>query len=562
MKKKVFIIALDGADYNLTKSMLPRMPNLNKLVQQGISLKLGTTTPNISPTAWASFMTGTLPAKHRILDFTSRDNKGNPVDFSLLRGNTLWKILSDADKKVVVFNVPVTFPPEKVNGILISGFPVPTGAKNYTYPQSVAGELGKQGWDFSDVPTQSYSSRMLTPFLADLIKRLSQRTNATLSMMEKYPWDFFMVHFMETDKILHEFLNFTRRDLVSRKDYKNYKTTVEDFFCCLDEHLGKILERLGEEVNVIVVSDHGFSPCRQSFYTNTWLLEKGYLMLKSDLLTKFKYALFKTFLSPIHLYNYLPDRVKRRIRKQVDEKYYQDSKQTKPLARFLQFLVSFTLKSFLLSKNDIDWDKTTAYPIGNAAITEIFVNRDVVPNPEQVLAELKLDLQKLIDPMGNKPLFNRIVSGRDAFGENDDLADLVAFDYNFETISINHFLFLSNRCLTKNFWFPNRASHNMEGIFIASGPDFVKGIIPPPHENLEQVHIIDCAPTILHLFGLSVPNRMDGKVKKEIFTPGTEAASSDVKIDTMSTVSAKKEFYWEEEEEREVKDRLREMGYL
>jgi len=66
--------------------------------------------------------------------------------------------------------------------------------------------LGKQGWDFSDVPTQSYSSKMRTPFLADLLKRLSQRTNATLSMMEKYPWDFFMVHFMEADKILHEFL--------------------------------------------------------------------------------------------------------------------------------------------------------------------------------------------------------------------------------------------------------------------------------------------------------------------------------------------------------------------
>jgi len=139
MNKKVFIIGLDGADYNLTKSMLSRMPNLNKLVRQGIFLKLGTTTPNISPTDWASFMTGTLPAKHRILDFTSRNDKGNPVDFSLLRANTLWKILSDADKKVVVFNVPVTFPPEKVNGILVSGFPVPTDAKNYTYPKSVAG---------------------------------------------------------------------------------------------------------------------------------------------------------------------------------------------------------------------------------------------------------------------------------------------------------------------------------------------------------------------------------------------------------------------------------------
>jgi len=151
---KLVILGLDGMDPVLIEKYMSKgkLPHFSKLSEQGSYAKLETTIPSISPVAWSSFMTGCHPAKHNIFDFLSRDPKtylpdlssariGSPKKvFSLGKYNIplskpeikglrksipFWKILGDNGIFSTVLRIPVTFPPEKFRGHLLSGMCAP-----------------------------------------------------------------------------------------------------------------------------------------------------------------------------------------------------------------------------------------------------------------------------------------------------------------------------------------------------------------------------------------------------------------------------------------------------
>ena len=73
--RRVVVIGLDGLDPGLTERWMGegRLPNLQKLAEQGVFERLGTTLPAITPAAWSSFATGTDASRHNIFDFITRD---------------------------------------------------------------------------------------------------------------------------------------------------------------------------------------------------------------------------------------------------------------------------------------------------------------------------------------------------------------------------------------------------------------------------------------------------------------------------------------------------------
>jgi predicted AlkP superfamily phosphohydrolase/phosphomutase len=152
--RRAVIIGLDGLEPSLAERYMDEglMPNLAKLRKTGSYARLRTTTPAISPVAWSSFMTGSNPAKHNIFDFLSRDPKTYLPDLSSARigkpGRVLslgkyniplakpsirglrksipfWKILGERGIFSTVLRVPITFPPEKFAGHLLSGMCAP-----------------------------------------------------------------------------------------------------------------------------------------------------------------------------------------------------------------------------------------------------------------------------------------------------------------------------------------------------------------------------------------------------------------------------------------------------
>src|ERR1700720_4157015 len=152
--KRAVILGFDGMDPELTERFIAegRLPNLAKLREQGTFRKLRTTYPPISPVAWSTFMTGVNPGKHNIYDFLARDLSnylpylssaeikgpkrhwkigkytiplGAPRIKGMRRGTPFWHWLGEAGIFCSVIRVPVTFPPEKFSGVLLSGMCVP-----------------------------------------------------------------------------------------------------------------------------------------------------------------------------------------------------------------------------------------------------------------------------------------------------------------------------------------------------------------------------------------------------------------------------------------------------
>jgi predicted AlkP superfamily phosphohydrolase/phosphomutase len=152
--KRGVILGFDGMDPELTERFIAegRLPNLAKLRDHGTFRKLRTTYPAISPVAWSTFMTGVNPGKHNIYDFLARDLSnylpylssaeikgpkrsfkigkytvplGGPRIKGMRRGTPFWHWLGEAGIFCSVIRVPVTFPPEKFPGVLLSGMCVP-----------------------------------------------------------------------------------------------------------------------------------------------------------------------------------------------------------------------------------------------------------------------------------------------------------------------------------------------------------------------------------------------------------------------------------------------------
>jgi predicted AlkP superfamily phosphohydrolase/phosphomutase len=151
---RLIVLGLDGMEPTLAEKFMAegKLPNLARLKKEGSYARLRTTTPAISPVAWSSFMTGSEPSKHNIFDFLSRDPRTYLPDLSsarigkpkrtlalgkyliplskpeirgLRKSVPFWKILGEKGVFSTVLRVPITFPPEKFKGHLLSGMCAP-----------------------------------------------------------------------------------------------------------------------------------------------------------------------------------------------------------------------------------------------------------------------------------------------------------------------------------------------------------------------------------------------------------------------------------------------------
>ena len=152
--KRAVVLGFDGMDPELCSRYMKegKLPNLAALRDKGTFQPLATTHPPISPVAWATFLTGVQPGKHNIYDFLARDKQsylpylssaqiggpkrqlkigrfviplGKPQIKSLRKARPFWHYLGDAGVFCNVIRVPITFPPEKFSGVLLSGMCVP-----------------------------------------------------------------------------------------------------------------------------------------------------------------------------------------------------------------------------------------------------------------------------------------------------------------------------------------------------------------------------------------------------------------------------------------------------
>jgi predicted AlkP superfamily phosphohydrolase/phosphomutase len=152
--KKIVFLGLDGLDPRLTERLMAegKLPNLARLAAEGSYTRLRTTFPALSPVAWSTFATGVSPAKHNIFDFLDRSLKTYVPQLSSARvgrparvlrvgrlriplsrtpvelrrkSQPFWKILGRQGIDCTILRVPITFPPEKFDGRMLSAMCTP-----------------------------------------------------------------------------------------------------------------------------------------------------------------------------------------------------------------------------------------------------------------------------------------------------------------------------------------------------------------------------------------------------------------------------------------------------
>jgi predicted AlkP superfamily phosphohydrolase/phosphomutase len=545
---KVFCIGLDGATFDLIQPFIAqgKLPTFKKLMERGAWSELRSTVPPVTASAWSSFMTGKNPGAHGLYDFMQR--RANSYDLAPVSardrdGKAIWDLMGDAGKRVIVMNVPVTWLPQPVNGLLITGMLTPRNAENYTYPKELAEELRREIGDYIVYSDEVYSKGRGETFLNALKYSATQRVRAADYLLQKYPADFFMLVFPETDTVSHGL--WSAYDPTHHDHNPAEAEKLRDGILEIYEHIDGLLERLitnhQSPISILLMSDHGHGPVRNFLYVNNFLAQRGYLKFKSNLASQLKRAAFQLGLTPRFAYNLLLAIGLGKLRRTLDKRRG---------GRGL-------LKRFFLSFGDVDWSRTRAYSIGY--IGEVHINlrgrepQGIVSPGEEyehVRDVVITSLRELTLPDG-APLVEHIWKKEEIYhgAHLANAPDILFLPRNLETIAFGDFEFGSNKVIEKSFGVSS--SHRMNGIFVASGAGIKNA------GEFSGAQLIDLAPTILHLMGLPVPTDMDGRVVTEAL-----ADARAVEYGGTSAGNAVTRDGYSEEEEKEVIERLADLGYI
>ncbi len=555
MSHKVLVIGLDGATFDLLKPWMEEghLPHLKKLIATGTSGELESTFPPLTAAAWVSFATGVNPGKHGLFDFVFPRNGSYDVlvaNPTLRADKAMWNIASQHGKQVAIISVPMTYPPEPVNGLMMSCFMTPGPHSEYTYPRELKRELIEKGFHFETAISEKHRSGDILKFLNEVAFSTKNRIETVLYLMQHKPWDLFAFVFQSPDLLQHELWRLfdPTHPRHSDAEVEQYLELVKSFYDQLDTYIGQLIEAAGPQTATIVMSDHGFGRVTHLFYVNNWLLEQGYLVRKRGPWHAFKQLTFRLGWTPMNVFKMLTYLRLAWLRQgfRFGQKYG-------------------TAKKVFFSFDDIDWSRTRAFSFGNFG--QIYINVKgrqqqgmVEPGAafEQLRDEISQRLMAYVDPMTGKPFIERVIKKEEIYAGQfyDEAPDLIALSNNLEYVSFGTTDFGNNRVTGRIFGMTGY--HRMNGILIVNGPGVKVGA------RLDGARIIDLAPTILYALGVPVPDSMDGKALHEVFDEEflNERREALRETDLTTAQDGSADEGYTEEEEALVQQRLRELGYL
>lgn len=276
---RVAVVSVDGVPMWLWRRLLEsgRMPRLAEAGAGRETVRLRSVHPCESATAWSSYMTGTNPGRHGIFGFADRDLGGGGglalCNSRRLHGRTLWERCAAEGRRPVAINVPVTWPPPRLDGVVVGGFLAP-GVEGIAWPSSLGSELARRGYRAD--PDNSLARTDLAAFHDDLLSVERTRVDFALDLFAREEWDLFHCHLMGTDRLMHFCW-----DAWESGD-PEWIDRFEGTFTLADEAVGRILDALPADVGLVVLSDHGFCRLESEVDLNAALVESGLLRLGGD----------------------------------------------------------------------------------------------------------------------------------------------------------------------------------------------------------------------------------------------------------------------------------------
>ena len=551
---RTLILGLDGATWDVAGPLMDegRLPTLARLVAGGARAPLASTMPAMTLPAWSTMLTGCNPGKHGIFDFVRKVPGRWELGFTNSthrQAPTLHRILSDRGGRVASIAVPTTWPPEPVDGVVVSGFdsPVSTGIDgSFCHPAGLYKELVQRfgGLKFADFQETVIGPGWHDAALAALSKEIPRKRDIARWLLGQERWDCFMLLLGESDTVSHHFWMF--HDDGSPRHPAGasaaHRQAIVRIYEELDAAVAEIIDRADPD-HVLICSDHGFGGAGSHvLHLNRYLESTGWLRYRRDLHVEG----LRSGSSPW-------DRARALAMRRIPAR--------------LQGKLFRAIPDRVLSRletgsrfGDVDLGHTCAVSDEMNYAATVRLN---LPAPEraQAIEDLRgLLLEWEVD--GHRPVA--------AVHAREDIYDGPAVELSPDLVlelalrdGYSYTLLPSARAPRGQTWRRLEAhehvggkglgmngSHRSHGLMVLWGQGVAAG-------GEGEAHLADLAPTLLHLMGETIPEHMDGRVLAELLDssvgPPRRSAWSGGTVEERPTARS---------EERAIRDRLARLGYL
>ncbi len=530
------LLGLDGATFTVLDPLMERgvMPFLAELTQRGVRAPLRTVMPPLTPPAWTSLMTGMRPGQHGVFDFFQKEDPDSEylhlATSQDIHADTIWSLASDAGKRIVSLNFPLLFPPPPIDGSLVPGGWMPWRQLRLGChppglfdrlkqlpsfePREMALDMELEAKAIDGCPHDEY---------ADWIRlhvRREERWFEILRhlLLEDGRADLIGIMFDGTDKLQHlcwRFIDAACRPAQPDPWEQEIIELCESYFRGLDAKLAQIVELAGADATVVVASDHGFGPTWDLLYVNAWLEEQGYLA-------------------------------------------YRDAAAPGAAASAVGFA------EMTRHVAQLDWDRTVAYAAtpSSQGITIVRKQPGGDPMPrerrEALGAQIAAGLREITNPVTGRPVVLDVLTREEAYaGPHEELGpDLSLVLADGAAMSI-----LRSDTVVRRREYP-LGNHQWQGVFMAAGPGIRAGVA------LEELSILDVAPTLLYSLDVPIPPDMTGRLAEAAFEPAALAARPPRSAGPRPAAAGEAEaapaidLQLDPDEEQTIVNRLRALGYV
>lgn len=456
----MLLVGLDCAEPSLVFDRWPNLlPRLSALRHQGLYGPLTSTIPPITVPAWTAMLTSKDPGQLGLYGFRNRRAHDyaplSVANAASVKEPTLHQLLSRQRRTSVLIGVPQTYPPRPLRGLMVSGFLTPNKDADYTYPPDLKPELdGLAGGEYI-LDVDEFRTEDKDRLLARIQAMTAARFNVAEHLLQREPWDFFMVVEIGLDRMHHGFWRFHDPAHRLYEPGNRFETTIRDYYVDLDRRIGRLVDLAPEGTLVLVVSDHGARTMVGGVALNQWLIEQGYLALKE-----------------------MPSRPER------------------------------------LTMDRVDWPRTRAWGEGGY-YGRVFLNvagrepqgRVRPEEMEPLRRELMERLEKLPDDQG-RPMGTRVFRPEDIYrAVKNAPPDLIVYFGDLAWRSVGTVGAGQPIHVFENDMGPDDANHAQQGMLVMALKD---GRWKTPGGRREGMTLYDVAPTVLTHLGLPVPGDMIG----------------------------------------------------
>ncbi len=497
---KILVIGLDCATPELLLG--EELPNLRRLMAEGLFGPLDSVTPPITVPAWMCMAASQDPGSLGVYGFRNRVDHSyggfRTADSRWFRAHTIWDQVAVQGGRSILLGVPPSYPPARMNGIRVGCFLTPDPRRDvYTHPPEAGGRIAALVGDYP-VDVGNFRTNDKDRLLAEILEMTHKHFEVVRHFITTEEWDYFQFVEIGLDRIHHGFWKHHDPRHCQHDPLNPYREVVRDYYRLLDHEIGEVLATLDADTLVLVLSDHGARPLDGGFCVNEWLVEEGYLALgrPPSLVTPF-------------------DRL------------------------------------------DLDWGRTLAWSAGGY-YGRIFLNvrgrePDGAVDPDDyhsVRDELAARLSSTLDDQG-KPLGTRVFKPEEVYARVEGIPpDLIVYFGDLAWRAIGGVGY-GRIHVQENDTGPDDCNHAHPGAFVLAGP----GV--PSRAAVEDARLLDMAPTLLAGAGYDVPLSMQGR-NILAGTPGAAGKLEGPGVPDSATSPPPSS----EGEDDIVRERLRGLGYL